>query len=360
MLVVLANKFKERQKMIINSSNLWESFLYDVERFALENFAVSESNAWAYEIVKDLMESAWEEPTILTLRSKYPGVGKRHLASALTTELLLKEPNRKLLYITEDDNVEEQDFNNADGLVVINLEKVATNELIGKLVCEKVIEFYKQGKYLILTYNCDKLEDIPIYGRMMANAIHIAKIAEIKAPEEVLCKRIINRWMKNDGIEITTLTESVIEKIIKQSNGSIREMEGRYNMEIAMLRGSVGAEKFMLDIEELINNEAVPIKTFYLPNWNAVVFLTDEEIEDGRAEGMEKLPDLEQLAPYNTTIGEFVSDMTIPKHMTASSYLRENSLSSEFRTYRMEKAKAAMKLWLVERGISLDGILKDW
>ena len=346
--------------MLINSTNLRSSYLYPVEKHNLDDFIISESNARAHWIVKEQATIGWAEPSIVILSSTSPGAGKKHLAHALVTELLKQDLEKSLLYITEDDNVEEQDFNNADGLVVINLEKVATNELIGKLVCEKVIEFYKQGKYLILTYNCDKLEDIPIYGRMMANAIHIAKIAEIKAPEEVLCKRIINRWMKNDGIEITTLTESVIEKIIKQSNGSIREMEGRYNMEIAMLRGSVGAEKFMLDIEELINNEAVPIKTFYLPNWNAVVFLTDEEIEDGRAEGMEKLPDLEQLAPYNTTIGEFVSDMTIPKHMTASSYLRENSLSSEFRTYRMEKAKAAMKLWLVERGISLDGILKDW
>lgn len=101
-----------------------------------------------------------------------------------------------------------------------------------------------------------------------------------------------------------------------------------------------------------MNHEGTDIAT-YINFDNKII----ETLESGETinEKMVKIPTVEELSPFNTTMHEYIEKMeiSIPLKETAASYLRRNKIMGEFYIFRQEKAVEVLKQWLQEYKIKI-------
>lgn len=168
-----------------------------------------------------------------------PGVGKTHLINAIGWQILRKNPQLKVLYISADNFIQQftsascnhktaeftKFYRNVDILLIDDIQS-----LIGKSKTQTVFfqifnHLYLLGKQIIFT--CDKPPS-ELHGmeERLLSRIAGSCITYIERPDEALRREILYRKMEENGV---TLSEDIIDFIVKSVTTSLRELEGALN-----------------------------------------------------------------------------------------------------------------------------------
>lgn len=368
--------------MIINAKCFQEKMDYVAEKHTFSKYLVDESNHFAYSIAKELAAGGWEERSTFIICGAL-GMGKSHLAHVLMNLLLAWDEERNICHVDGYDYDEDytlkssvflMELDNADALFVMNADVILEGDFNSDTLLIALEHCWKKKKVIVMTMKKSP-ENLTKRKKEFCEAVNIAKIAKIESPGHNFCVRLIRYWIERDNLEKHEITEDVIDYVAEVGSESIRMLEGAFLKVIAS--SMIQKQKITIDFakmvlaeldsrnvqknlitvcsdmsrEDMINRIELPVATYLNLEKKCIEVLDESDyIEKNRV----MIPTLDELAPYNAVMYEYVEDMSISFGKSATQYLRENVLLDDFHVYRMQYAVKELEKWFADKCIAIE------
>lgn len=164
------------------------------------------------------------------------GLGKTHLAQAIGNEVLLREPNKNVLYVSSEKftnqiiqsikNNAVNDFVNfyqlVDVLIVDDIQFLANKQKTQEIFFHIFNQLHQSGKQLVLTSDRPP-KDLDGMEERLISRFKWGLSADLQAPDLETRMAIFEAKMSQEGVE---LPYNVVEFICYNIKNNIRELEG--------------------------------------------------------------------------------------------------------------------------------------
>ena len=207
--------------------------------YRFDNFIEGESN----KLARSVGQSIAENPTQQTFNPLFiygsSGVGKTHLVNAIGMRTCELFPEKRVLYVTTHqftlqftDSVRNNTRNDfitfyqtIDVLIIDDVQ-----ELVGQKATQMAFfhifnHLKMNGKQIILTSDREPSTMMGMEERLLTR-FKWGLMAELKKPNQDLCRKILLNKMRRDGLSIP---DDVIDYIAANANESVRDLEGIVN-----------------------------------------------------------------------------------------------------------------------------------
>lgn len=212
-------------------------------KYTLANFVIGSNNDLAVSVAKSVIENPGEKYNPFFLYGG-PGLGKTHLVQAIGNELLVKNPNLKILYTPINHFYTEfveavqkggmenfrKKFQKLDVLIIDDFQFIVGKEKSQEEFFNIFNDMYQLNKQIIVT--SDRLpSQIKTVDERLASRLTWAGAIDLQMPSfEDRCA-ILKSKAEYMGIEIET---EAIEFLAENIKSNIRELEGEFNKVLAM------------------------------------------------------------------------------------------------------------------------------
>jgi len=212
-------------------------------KYNFENFVVAKSNKIAFASAKAIVNEPGKLYNPLFIWGG-AGLGKTHLVNAIGKEILTKQPDLKLKYITINDFTNEftrimyeykgnphkknefvNKYRNIDILLIDDVQFLEGKEKTQDEIFSIFDYLHRNAKQIVLTSDRQP-KDIPTLTDRLRTRFEWGMIAEIKPPANETRMEILKLKAKENNI---TLPDEVMQMIANAFNTNVRELEGALN-----------------------------------------------------------------------------------------------------------------------------------
>jgi chromosomal replication initiator protein len=227
-LFTAAQKEEEAYKKALEESHLNPKYLFS-------NFVVGSNNRLAEAVAQAVLENLGKAYNPVFYYGE-TGVGKTHLMQAIGNEILKRDPNKKVIYISIEQFLNEmveairtkrnEDFRNkyraVDLLIIDDVQFVETYPRTQEELFHTFNTLYQANKQIILASDRPPKEIKNITDRLRSR-FEGGMVADIQTPDYETRIAILRQNLSEKN---TTIPDEYIELIAKNIQSNIRELEG--------------------------------------------------------------------------------------------------------------------------------------
>jgi len=215
------------------------SFL--LNKYTFNNFVTGKSNKEAYEAAKYIaMQQGSYNPLFIYSDS---GLGKTHLLQAIGNFVKANNPNKKVLYITADNFVDEflnyihgdsdknslkDFFRTIDYLLVDDIQFLAGKTATEKMFFTVFNILHELGKQIVLSSDRPPIQLEGIEDRLVSRFSQGLSVS-IDKPEKQTLIEILKLKIKANGFDINKFDEDALDFLAYNNSQNIRALEGSLN-----------------------------------------------------------------------------------------------------------------------------------
>ena len=210
-------------------------------RYTFDNFIVGSSNDLAYTASQAVAENPGIKYNPLYLYGGV-GLGKTHLMQAIGNQIIKKDPNARVLYISSETFVNEfldyirfkkkgfsDKYRNVDVLIVDDMQFIAGKEKTQEEFFHTFNHLHQNNKQIIISSDKPP-KSIPTLTERLRSRFEMGMAIDIQMPDfETRCA-ILNIKASLSGIKLKQETTEYLANNIKTN---IRELEGALNQLLA-------------------------------------------------------------------------------------------------------------------------------
>lgn len=230
-------------------------------RYTFDSFIVGSSNDLAYTASQAVASNPGIKYNPLYLYGGV-GLGKTHLMQAIGNELLKKDPNARVLYISSETFVKEfldyirykkkgfsDKYRNVDVLIVDDMQFIAGKEKTQEEFFHTFNHLHQNNKQIIISSDKPP-KSIPTLTERLRSRFEMGMAIDIQMPDfETRCA-ILNIKASLSGV---TLNQETVEYLATNIKTNIRELEGALNQLLAYAEMR-GTEPDVTTAEGLLGN----------------------------------------------------------------------------------------------------------
>ncbi|HHT92638.1 MAG TPA: chromosomal replication initiator protein DnaA [Clostridia bacterium] len=207
-------------------------------RYTFDSFITGNSNRMAYAAAVAISSSPGKAYNPLFIYGQ-SGLGKTHLMHAIGNEILNKDPNQKVLYVTSETFTNEfiealeqkknDEFRNKyrkiDVLLIDDIQFISRRERTQEEFFYTFNSLYSDGKQIVVSSD-RPINEISILEDRLRTRFAWGLIADIQAPDFETKVAILKRKADENNIIVE---KNILEHIAFQTGDNIRELEGIIN-----------------------------------------------------------------------------------------------------------------------------------
>ncbi len=230
-------------------------------RYSLSNFIVGSSNDLAYTASQAVAEKPGSKYNPLYLYGGV-GLGKTHLMQAIGNEIIVNNPQAKVLYITSETFVDEflkhiryktkgfsDKYRNVDVLIVDDMQFIAGKEKTQEAFFHTFNHLHQNNKQIIISSDKPP-SSIPTLTERLRSRFEMGMTIDIQMPDfETRCAIISSKA----GLSNVDLDPKIAEFLANTVKTNVRELEGVLNKLLATAEMS-NTEPSLEMAEGLVHN----------------------------------------------------------------------------------------------------------
>ena len=211
-------------------------------RYTFSSYVIGKNNAMAHAAAWKVAQNPGEAYNPLFLYSGV-GLGKTHLMHAIGHEILEKNPEAKIVYITSEtftveliraiatnENFEFRDrYRNVDVLMVDDIQFIAGKEATQEEFFHTFNALHQAGKQIIISSDKPP-QNIPTLEERLSSRFQWGLTVDIAKPDLETRIAILRKKVERDGLDVP---DEVNNFIAAKIESNIRELEGSLNRVIA-------------------------------------------------------------------------------------------------------------------------------
>ncbi len=210
-------------------------------KYTFESFIVGSSNDLAYTACQAVAQHPGIKYNPLFLYGGV-GLGKTHLAQAVGNEIIKKQPDMRILYISSETFVKEfvemirfkkrgfsDKYRNVDVLIVDDMQFIAGKEKIQEEFFHTFNTLHQNNKQVIITSDKPP-RSIPTLTERLRSRFEMGMSIDIQMPDFETRSAIIEAKAALSGVE---LDRETVEYLANNIKTNIRELEGALNQLLA-------------------------------------------------------------------------------------------------------------------------------
>jgi chromosomal replication initiator protein len=236
---------------------LEESYLNP--KYLFSNFIVGANNRLAEAVAQAVLEDLGNAYNPVFYYGE-TGVGKTHLMQAIGNEILKRDPNKKVKYISIEQFLNEmveairtkknEDFRNkyraVDLLIIDDVQFVETWESTQEELFHTFNTLYQANKQIILASDRPPKEIRNITDRLRSR-FEGGMVADIQSPDYETRIAILRQGLSDKNF---TIPDEYIELIAKNLESNIRELEGALTKVVSLFK--LGVEPTQEDVARIL------------------------------------------------------------------------------------------------------------
>lgn len=206
--------------------------------YTFENFVVGNNNSFAYAVAQEVADGPGKRHNPFFIYGGV-GLGKTHLAQAVGHEVLKKNPEAKINYVSCETFTNDfisaiaskktaqfkKNYRDVDVLIVDDIQFLSSKEGSQEEFFHTFNALQQKSRQIILT--ADKIpQAIPALEGRLASRFGGGMVVDIQPPNFETRMAILREKCKEKGY---LLPDEVIEYIAKNISSNIRELEGALN-----------------------------------------------------------------------------------------------------------------------------------
>lgn len=233
-------------------------------KYTFDRFVVGNNNRFAHAAALAVAEAPVTSYNPLFIYGGV-GLGKTHLMHAIGNEILRKNRNSNILYVTSEkftnqlinaikDNKNESfrnKYRNIDVLLIDDIQFIAGKERIQEEFFHTFNALHESGKQIILSSDRPP-KDIPLLEDRLKSRFEWGLIADISNPDYETRLAILRKKAQSDNIIIE---DEILSNIATRIDSNIRELEGTLNKLIA--KSSLTNSPITMEMAERAINDIV-------------------------------------------------------------------------------------------------------
>lgn len=233
-------------------------------KYTFDSFVVGNNNRFAHAAALAVAEAPVTSYNPLFIYGGV-GLGKTHLMHAIGNEILRKNRNSNILYVTSEkftnqlinaikDNKNESfrnKYRNIDVLLIDDIQFIAGKERIQEEFFHTFNALHESGKQIILSSDRPP-KDIPLLEDRLKSRFEWGLIADISNPDYETRLAILRKKAQTDNIIIE---DDILSNIATRIDSNIRELEGTLNKLIA--KSSLTNSPITMEMAERAINDIV-------------------------------------------------------------------------------------------------------
>ena len=233
-------------------------------KYTFDSFVVGNNNRFAHAAALAVAEAPVTSYNPLFIYGGV-GLGKTHLMHAIGNEILRKNRNSNILYVTSEkftnqlinaikDNKNEtfrNKYRNIDVLLIDDIQFIAGKERIQEEFFHTFNALHESGKQIILSSDRPP-KDIPLLEDRLKSRFEWGLIADISNPDYETRLAILRKKAQSDNIIIE---DDILSNIATRIDSNIRELEGTLNKLIA--KSSLTNSPITMEMAERAINDIV-------------------------------------------------------------------------------------------------------
>lgn len=239
-------------KKALEQSHLNPKYLFD-------NFIVGPNNRLAEAVAQAVLEDLGNAYNPVFYYGE-TGVGKTHLMQAIGNEILKRDPNKKVIYISIEQFLNEmveairtkknEDFRNkyreVDLLIIDDIQFVEAYPKTQEELFHTFNTLYQSNKQIILASDKPPKEIKNITERLRSR-FEGGMVADIQAPDYETRVAILRQCLTDKNY---TIPDEYIELIAKNIESNIREIEGALTKVVSLFK--LGVEPTQEDVARIL------------------------------------------------------------------------------------------------------------
>lgn len=259
---------EEVQEMDVSSTSNDTAYGYSNTtlnpKYTFDRFVVGNNNRFAHAAALAVAEAPVTSYNPLFIYGGV-GLGKTHLMHAIGNEILRKNRNSNILYVTSEkftnqlinaikDNKNESfrnKYRNIDVLLIDDIQFIAGKERIQEEFFHTFNALHESGKQIILSSDRPP-KDIPLLEDRLKSRFEWGLIADISNPDYETRLAILRKKAQSDNIIIE---DEILSNIATRIDSNIRELEGTLNKLIA--KSSLTNSPITMEMAERAINDIV-------------------------------------------------------------------------------------------------------
>ena len=235
----------EESTLLNNNTNVFSSNFYNSNlnnKYTFVNFVVGDNNRFAHAAALAITESLGSQYNPLYIHGGV-GLGKTHLMHAIGNEVLKKNKNAKILYITSEtftnglinaikDGKNEEfrnKYRNLDLLLIDDIQFIAGKDSVQEEFFHTFNTLRENGKQIVISSDKPP-KDIPLLEERLKTRFEWGIIADVSSPNYETRLAILRKKADLDHIIID---DEILSIIADRVDSNIRELEGILNKLIA-------------------------------------------------------------------------------------------------------------------------------
>ncbi len=259
------NFYKEPEKQaaeekIINKNN---SNLN--EKYTLENFVVGKSNSYAFAAAENVVNFPAQNNNPLFIYGK-SGLGKTHLMQAIGNEILKRNPEMNVLYVTSEQftidmitflkekNMEEfrRHYRDVDVLLVDDVQFIEGKDGTQEEFFHTFNALHMKNKQIVLTSD-RKPKDLITLEERLRTRFEWGLAIDIVLPDYETRAAILRKKAESFNIDID---DEIFDYIAQRVNSNVRELEGALSKIVAY--AGISHKEIDIDLAEFALASIVP------------------------------------------------------------------------------------------------------
>lgn len=249
---------EKEERINLNSANL-------NPRYTFENFVVGNSNSYAFAAAENVVNFPAQNNNPLFLYGK-SGLGKTHLMQAIGNEVLKRNPNMCVLYVTSEQftndmvnclkekkmEVFRQRYRDVDMLLVDDVQFIEGRDGTQEEFFHTFNDLHMKNKQIVLTSD-RKPKDLITLEERLRTRFEWGLAIDVVLPDYETRVAILRK--KAESLNINLKSE-VYEYIAERINSNVRELEGALSKMIAY--AGISHKEIDIDLAEFALASIIP------------------------------------------------------------------------------------------------------
>ena len=269
----LTEKIKEK-KDLLEQQHRYNGYNTLNPKYTMDSFVRGASNDFAYATAVAVIRAPGRVYNPLFIYG-LSGLGKTHLMQAIAHKILATDPQKKVLYITSENfmnemiaviengtNAEKENFRHKyrsiDVLLIDDIQFIAGKKATMEEVFHTFNDLKEAGKQIVLSADKPPKELKNLEDRLVTR-FEGGMTVDIQQPDFETRVAILNHKMKGESME---LPQYIIAFIANNITANIRELEGALLRVLAYFRFKEGTEELSKDEAMAIAREALKIEEY--------------------------------------------------------------------------------------------------
>ncbi len=241
-------------------------------RYTLENFVVGNSNSYAFAAAENVINFPAQNNNPLFLYGK-SGLGKTHLMQAIGNEILKRNPNMSVLYVTSEQFMNEminflkeknmeafrRHYRNVDVLLVDDVQFIEGKDGTQEEFFHTFNDLHMKNKQIVLTSD-RKPKDLITLEERLRTRFEWGLAIDVVIPDYETRVAILRKKAESLNINIEN---DIFEYIAERVNSNVRELEGALSKLIAY--AGISHKEITIELAEFALASMIPDETGITP-----------------------------------------------------------------------------------------------